>query len=492
MSNLIDRAVGYFNPRRGLQRHYLRQALQRAYEGASKTDGWKPRRAGASANTDHAMDAAELRARSRALVQNVPYVAQGLRVLVAQTVGGGIEPTWSGVHGDRLNTLWNRWVGECDADGRQNYYGLQASAYRAMVQDGEVLLRLRWRRESDGLAVPLQLQLLEIDWLDSTKTGAGGQRGHTVTNGIERDALGRLVGYWLYDQHPGDQRTSLRSLMRAGGTSHFVPASDIIHLHSVERPGQGRGFPRAAPIIARVRDLQVYEDAEQARKNLESRLSVLASGDLSQFDNALGGEAPKSTTELGSLAGGQLIQLPPGMTTTVVEPKAAPGYVDYLKWQLHLIAAGFGVPYESMTGDMREVNFSSARVRLIDFRREVEMEQWTHLVPNLCAPVCHAFERAAVLARSVPEGPFVLDHATPKWDYVNPAQDVRADLDEISGGLSSISEKLRRRGYKPDQVFAELATDIEKLKDLGLFDALAVMRSKSVSQITAAEKVQDD
>lgn len=489
MSNAVDKLVGYFNPRAGLRRHYLRDALARAYEGASKRDGWRPRRAGASANADHAADAAELRARSRALVQNVPYIAQGLRSLVAQTVGGGIEPTWGGVHGDKLNTLWQRWVNECDADGRQNYYGLQASAYRAMEQDGEVLIRLRWRRAEDGLTVPLQLQLLEIDWLDSSKTGTGSRKGNTVVNGIERDALGRIVGYWLFDQHPGDQNTVLRSFVR--GASHMVEADNIIHLHSVERPGQGRGFPRAAPIIARVRDLQVYEDAELARKNLEARLSVLASGDLSQFDLPPNQQAQSGTSEMGQLAGGELIQLPPGMTTTVVEPKAAPGYVDYVKWQLHLIAAGFGVPYEAMTGDMAEVNFSSARVRLIDFRREVEMVQWTHIVPNLCVPICRAFEDAAVLAGSVPRAVYQLDHATPKWDYVNPAQDVRADLDEISGGLSSISEKLRRRGYKPDQVFTELAEDIQKMRDLGLFDALAVLRSKSVSQITAAEAVQD-
>ena len=68
---------------------------------------------------------------------------------------------------------------------------------------------------------------------------------------------------------------------------------------------------------------------------------------------------------------------------------------------------------------------------------------------------------------------------------------MRADLDEISGGLSSISEKLRQRGYNPDDVFNELADDINKLRELGLFDALAVMRSKSVSQVAAAEAVQD-
>ena len=43
-----------------------------------------------------------------------------------------------------------------------------------MEQDGEVLIRLRARRLEDGLPVPLQIQVLEIDWLDSSKMGANG------------------------------------------------------------------------------------------------------------------------------------------------------------------------------------------------------------------------------------------------------------------------------------------------------------------------------
>lgn len=40
-----------------------------------------------------------------------------------------------------------------------------------------------------------------------------------------------------------------------------------------------------------MRDLQLYEDAEAQRKNLESRLSVIASGDV----NAMGPWAPKTS-----------------------------------------------------------------------------------------------------------------------------------------------------------------------------------------------------
>ena len=79
MSNILDRLIGMVSPDAGLRRHRSRELLKRAYEGASKADGWRPKRGGASANTDHAADAATLRVRSRALEQNVPYIAQGIR-----------------------------------------------------------------------------------------------------------------------------------------------------------------------------------------------------------------------------------------------------------------------------------------------------------------------------------------------------------------------------------------------------------------------------
>ena len=45
----------------------LRMVGLRAYEGASPKDGWRPRRPGASANTDHRADAYTLRTRARSL-----------------------------------------------------------------------------------------------------------------------------------------------------------------------------------------------------------------------------------------------------------------------------------------------------------------------------------------------------------------------------------------------------------------------------------------
>lgn len=477
---LLDRLIGQLNPDAGLRRLRSRQLLSRAYEGASKRDGWKPRRPNASANTDHAIDAGTLRARARSLVQNTPYIARGLDSLVANTIGTGIVPRSLAKNAEAVDKIFANWSRVADADARFDLYGLQAAAYRAMEQDGEVLIRLRIRRNEDGLPVPLQLQLLEIDWLDSYKNGTAGT--NTIVNGIEYDALGRITQYWLFDKHPGEQ-----SNFKAA-SSYPVAADRIIHLFNPQRPGQGRGFTRLAPVIARVRDLQLYEDAELQRKNLETRLSVIASGDVSNMSmtESQGADEVRKYGELGTLASGSITQVAAGTNLTIIEPKAAPGYVEYVKFNLHLIAAGMGVTYPMLTGDVSEGNFSSTRVSTMDFRRGVESTQWLTVIPKLCEVVWRAFIDAAVLGGKLPKADYACDHATPKWDYINPEQDVKADLAEISGGLSTISEKLRRRGYKPDLVFAELKSDFDRLRGDGTLDIMLQIQTGQAPQVNPA------
>ena len=70
-----------------------------------------------------------------------------------------------------------------------------------------------------------------------------------------------------------------------------------------------------------------------------------------------------------------------------MQPHAPPGYTDYVKQQLHIIAAGFRVPYAMMTGDLSQANFSSTRAGLNEFRRMVEQIQWQTVIPmSWCWP----------------------------------------------------------------------------------------------------------
>src|SRR3546814_10589511 len=96
---------------------------------------------------------------------------------------------------------------QASAEGTLDFYGLQAQVARCMVIGGEAFVRFRLRRKTDGLTVPLQLQVLEGDYVPFDKNeDLGG--GAYIEQGIEFDRIGRRVGYWMFRQHPGDRKST--------------------------------------------------------------------------------------------------------------------------------------------------------------------------------------------------------------------------------------------------------------------------------------------
>ena len=285
---LMDAALSAVAPRTAARRYAARVAisnLRRDYDAAGRgrgTAGWSSR--GTAADAEIADDGPLLRHRMRDLVRNNPHAAKAVAVLVNNIIGAGIMPR--AASGDdkldrKVDALFERWTAECDADGQLDFYGLQTLICREMVEAGEVLVRRRLRRASDGLAVPLQLQVLEADFLDATKSGASG--AGRLVQGIEFDPVGKRRAYWLYAEHPGDAYGALQN----GLQSRPVPASEIAHVYEKQRT-QARGVPWGAPVIRSLRDLDDYEVAELVRKKTEACVTAIVFGD----DEAQQGIAP--------------------------------------------------------------------------------------------------------------------------------------------------------------------------------------------------------
>src|SRR3546814_8849420 len=73
-------------------------------------------------------------------------------------IGTGITPQPKSA---RARAAWREWTDQASAEGTLDFYGLQAQVARCMVIGGEAFVRFRLRRTTDGLTVPLQLQVLE-------------------------------------------------------------------------------------------------------------------------------------------------------------------------------------------------------------------------------------------------------------------------------------------------------------------------------------------
>lgn len=464
--NALDRLISVIAPRWGLQRVRARVAaelVQRNYEAVStgrRTNGWN--RSGADANAASVPALAGLRTAARDLVRNNGHAKAGLDKIVDHVVGWGITAKPHPANAAAL-AAWQQWAEstECDSDGRLDFAGIQRMAMRTVAQDGEVLIRRRFRRPEDGLSIPLQLQLLEADYLDSSKTeqitNASGQVVGRIIAGVEYDLLGRRVAYWLYPQHPGDVRGYI-SLQ-----SRRVPAESILHVYQLDRPGQVRGVSWFAPVLVKFKEFDGYSDATLMKQRIAACLAIAVT-------DQDGSGAPIGTVDdtglVDEIEPGAVLNLPPGRSVTTIDPPTVNEYGAYSAVTLHEIAAGLGIAYEDLTGDFSKVNFSSARMARLRAWPRIEAWRWNMLVPQLCGPVwAWAMEAAAIMGRATAQS---VRWTAPPMPMIEPDKEGLAYMRNVRAGLQTLPEVLRERGYDPDEVLQEFAAANKRLDELGL------------------------
>src|ERR1039458_2249441 len=142
---------------------------------------------------------------------------------------------------------------------------MQSLIVRTTAESGDGIVRFRQRLAGDNFRVPLQLQILEGDYLDIARTMSLAN-GHII-QGVQFNMTGQREYYWLYNYHPG----GVYMLNPRGGIlSQPVPASQVMHTYCILRPAQVRGVPWLPPAMLAMRDLDDYRDAERMRKKTEA------------------------------------------------------------------------------------------------------------------------------------------------------------------------------------------------------------------------------
>ena len=467
--NLLDRALAVIAPTTATRRLAARVAfgnLSRAYAGQGQgrlSGDW--RAPSTSADAEVAGAGMMLRDRMRDLVRNNPMAAKAIQVLVSSAVGYGIRPrarTKNKALNKKVDALWAKWAKECDADGHTNWDGVLGLAVREMLEGGDVFAIRRWRRKSDGLTLPLQIQLMEADHLDANRF-THDPRGRT-SQGIEYDAIGRRVAYHLFPDHPGDTTRATWGRL----DSRRVKAQDVAHLFERQRT-QNRGVPWGTPSLRALRDFDDWQLSELTRKKTEACLVGVVVG--AEDENPSIG-----SPSLQDGSGRTIEQFEPGMFAYTYgakdikfnQPVASAGIYEWNSVQLHIIASGFRVPYELMTGDLKQVNFSSSRVGLNEFRRMIELLQWQVIIPMFCERVWRWFCEAAFLEGHLQTVDIDVEWDPPRFESVNPLQDAQADLLEVRAGFMSLPQAVSKRGYDPVRIVEEQAEHLAVLDQYGV------------------------
>ncbi len=492
--NILERIAASLSPQWGLQRIHAKAGLEQArtlargYDAARRdrrTDGWKA--TGGSANSELSPALKTIIARSRDLVRNNEWPANGKRKWQAHLIGTGIQPRPVAAEKRAKQTAtdaWNYFCENCDPEGLMDFYGKESQLIGEVYEGGAAFLRWYPRPAEMGLKVPLQCEVLEHDFLDTQKTEIlEGGRGNVVIHGVEYDSYGRRVAYWLFPTHPGE----VSMIRRASFKSERVSAEFCDHVFRVDRPGQVTGVPWIAVSMLRHRDFADKEEADMVRRKIAACFTVF----VRRTGNGPTGLA-QSADQATDAKNRKLEKISPGMIAyvegegdiTPAMPPSAPDDGDAERQQ-YAFAAGTGLPFATLTGNLKGANYSSLREGKLDFWTVLDQLQWNMCVPQIARPAWRRVMRSAA-GRGFQISPdLAAKYAMPKRPWVDPKKDLEAAMLELSLGLNSWPEMAAERGFDPD----DLLDEIKQWK--GKLEAAGIKFSAPPGQQTGKEPAKD-
>lgn len=473
----------------------------RAYHAAKTsrlTAGWGSSTTSADAELSHGL--ATLRNRSRALIRDNSYAKRARDVVVNNVVGVGIGMqaqvmTTRQALAERINAdierAWTDWTraDACHTGGVLAFADLERLAMCQVFEAGEVFIR-KHRRRFGSSAVPLALEIVEPERLADDHQAPSAAAGNAVRLGVESDAYGRPVAYWVRELHPGDlvQRTP-------GGTARFerVPAADIIHLRLVDRWPQTRGVPWMHTGMRRLNDMDGYSEAEiVAARSAANVVGFIKSPEAPVDDSADG-----TSREL-AFEPGMIEHLAPGEDFVGFNPsRPNPNMDPFMRLMLREVASGVGCSYESISRDYSQTNYSSSRLGLLDDRDTWRvLQKW--FIRTLREGLHREWLQAAVLARAIPAiavGEYAVNPAKfeavtfkPRgWTWVDPTKEVNAYKEAIKAGMTTLTDVIAATGGGKD------IEDVirERRRELDMLDAAGIDVDTTVPEPMAPDAPAD-
>ncbi|GJD65167.1 phage portal protein [Methylobacterium frigidaeris] len=495
LSKRALKALAWVAPRAALARAQALGLVEdaRAYDGAKtgrRGESFTDRNS--SANVEIGAVLGRLRNRSRDLARNTPAGRRVLDIRTGHAIGTGIIAVPDN-GSDRVDNAakqeWDDWCPTADIEGILDFAGLQKSAHSAMLEGGDSVIRRVPRRLDGGQRVPLKLKVLEGDYIDAFRDRAVFE-GHVSRLGVTLGDWDERTGYWLHPEHPGEL-----TYRGTAYVSKWVPAGDVIHLFHPLRPGQVRGVPVFTPVLLNARDAADLFDAVLMKAKTEACLSlfVKTTGDQAASLGAVVKESGTARRLLERLAPGMIGYLNPGEDVVTVNPSSAGQFEPvYLAAQM-AFAAGTGVTYDQLTGDLRQANYSSLRAGKIEGRRLTEQEQELILVPQMMRRVTGWFTDAAILS-----GALKPRKAGYRWKYIMPAvepidplKDLQADILAVRSGRLSPQEFLGSWGQDWRKGLADTA-DFFRVLDALPGDLVLDIDPRRTSQLGVAQSPEGD
>lgn len=433
-------------------------------------------------------DLDRLRARSRDLFKNNEYAVKFGRAVRSNVVGpegfrfradvkdpGGNADQGANKAIEKAFGIWSR-PDQCDVAAKRSFIDICDAVTQALSRDGEYLVRKR--RGAGAGSFGYQLQMLDVDRLDTMYNVWPAEGRNAVIMGVEVDQWRRPVAYHLWNRHFSESPGVTRYRER-------VPASEIFHGYMSVEDEQTRGIPWMHAVMRRVNDLNGYREAAVIAARIgASKMGFFhsADGDPAPASDGVDGQTADTRGEFITEAmPGTFGVLPDGYTFTPFNPDYPHAQFDaFNKAALRGISSGLpGMSYHSLNNDLEGVSFSSIRSGTLEEREDwMKIQKW--LITQFLVPVYEDWLEMALLSGSITlanGSPLPLgkkakfqDHIWRgrRWQWVDPLKDMAAAVLAIENGLSSPERIADQQGMDVEDVIDDLARFQKLLKDKGV------------------------
>ncbi len=487
--NMLDKVIAAISPTHAMRRAAARAALEiintgYGNYGANLTKksmrGWDY--AGGSAKEDIEDNIDILRQRSRDAYMGIPTAAAALKTMRTNVIAGGLIPSpqidgeYLRISDDELERLQQQITREfslwadtpaCDAERVDNFYKLQQLAFLSYLMSGDTFV-LMPMREEPGQPYSLRIRIIEADRVCSpdlfdrlVPCEVNGIKVQQIVQGVETDADGVVVAYWICNRHPLSNTATIQpgemQWTRVEAFGKETGRRNVLHIMNRERPGQRRGVPILAPVLEAIKQLGRYTDAEVTAAVLSAMFTVAVLkqnpsdgrpfGEMLPPDMLIDSE-DQSSIELGP---GAFVDMAPGEDIKMIDPKHPnTGYDEFTNAVIRQIGAALEIPPEVLFKQFT-ASYSAARGALNEFWRTCAMQRdW--FKDDFCKPIYDEWFAEAVARGRIKAPGFFADPAIRKtyvactWSgpartNLNPVQEVQAAAMRVENCFSTAADE---------------------------------------------------
>jgi lambda family phage portal protein len=395
---------------------------------------------------------------------------------------------------DLIEEHWGIWTRKefCDVQGLRDFYRMQKLIYRRYFVDGGIFVKFINDRNSK---YRLKLQLLELELLDINKNEVL-ENGNQIVSGVEINNFRKPVAFWLCEV----PKSPLHSYSNQSNNSKRISTEEIMLIYDPFRVEQLHPLSCISPIITKLNDLLDIDENELTKEKLQTALSAII---IKNDAYAIGVDSNEETDSDGDIEeiwkSGGVAYLEPGEDIKTLESnKNTSGYQTFQKIQARDASKAVGLSAEQVTGDLSEVNYSSARTGSIEDEKFFKMEQ-QFMIDIFCQPVYEKFIDTLYLvgilnAVDFTKNPYKYYKAlwlTPGNDWIDPLKQANAEVTLIKSGLKTRRQYYGERGLDFDEQMDNYKSEIELLKSSDLEFLISDKSDKSDKEVNNAEQKED-